>query len=114
MKRHLVLVSTILLSANVSAQCIGSGAMKSCSDAYGNNYTVNKIGNTTFVNGSNANGNWSSTSIKMGNTVMQSGTDIDGNSWNQTIYSQPGGMSVFGTDSDGDSFGTVCDEFGCY
>ena len=114
MKRYLAVVVASMLSANVSAQCIGYGAMKSCSDSYGNNYTVNKMGNTTFVNGSNSRGTWSSTSIKMGNTVLQNGTDIDGNSWNQTIYSQPGSMSVFGTDSDGGSVGTVCDEFGCY
>jgi hypothetical protein len=112
--KHYLAAALLALSANASAQCLGTGNLKTCYDGSGNSYTVNKMGNTTFVNGSNSNGTWSSTSTKMGNTVFQNGTDIDGNSWNQTIYSTPSGTSIFGTNSDGEPVSSHCNAFGCY
>ncbi len=99
----ILLLMTAAGSAN--AQCFGSGSYYSCSDSSGNHYNVQKFGNMTQVQGSNANGSWSSTSQRFGNTTFQNGTSIDGGTWNQTIQSNPGGGTMrYGTDSDGDSF----------
>ena len=84
-----------------SAACFGSGAFKTCSDSSGNNYTVNKFGNTTTVTGSNARtgSNWNQTTTTFGSNSYTNGT-TNGRSWNQTTT--PYGS--FGTDSRGNSF----------
>ena len=114
MKSYLAFAVLVTLSASASAQCVGTGSFKTCFDSSGNSYIVNQTNGTTFVSGSNQNGTWSSSSTKIGSSVFQSGTSINGGSWNQNIYSYPGGSSVFGTDSDGDSVNSVCNGFGCY
>ena len=85
-----------------SAACFGSGSFKSCSDSSGNNYTVNKFGNTTTVTGSNARtgSNWSQTTTTFGSNSYTNGTASNGRSWNQTTT--PYGS--FGTDSSGNGF----------
>lgn len=99
-----IFLSTSALYAN--AECFGTGNFKSCTDASGNHYTVNKFGNQTIVNGSNYNtGNtWSQTSTHLGDMTITNGRAADGDSWNST--SQRVGDMVIqnGIDSDGNSF----------
>ena len=99
-----ILLSTLPVYAN--AGCVGTEDFKSCTDASGNHYTVNKFGDQTIVNGSNYNtGNtWSQTSTHLGDMTITNGRAADGGSWNST--SQRVGDMVIqnGTDSDGNSF----------
>lgn len=85
-----------------SAACIGSGAFYTCTDNSGNNYSVNKFGNTTNVYGSNSRtgSSWNQTTTTYGSNSYTNGRASNGNSWNQTTT--PYGS--YGTDSRGNSF----------
>ena len=80
MKLLLILCTTLAMTGAANAACVGTGTYKSCTDASGNHYTVNKFGNQTVVNGSNSNtGNtWSQTSTHLGNTTITNGRAADG------------------------------------
>ncbi len=114
MKNIIATIALTLAAGSVEAACYGSGSYYNCSDSSGNNYSVQKYGNTTVVNGSNVNGSWSSTSQKFGNTTYQNGTSIDGGRWNQTIQSTPYGTTRSGTNSNGRAFSKTCNAYGCY
>jgi hypothetical protein len=98
-----------------NAACFGSGSSYTCNDASGNSYNVNKFGNSTTVNGFNAQtgSSWNQQTYKNGNTSSTYGTAADGSSWNSQTYTTPGGSSTFGTDSRGNSFTRTCNQFGC-
>ena len=99
-----IFLSTSALYAN--AECFGTGNFKSCTDASGNHYTVNKFGNQTIVNGSNSNtGNtWSQTSTHLGNTTITNGRAADGDTWHSTTQRVGDMVIQNGIDSDGNSF----------
>ncbi len=116
-----ILLSSAFLAAacaapSAFAQCIGSDSLSHCTDDNGNSYTVQRIGSTTYLNGSNAGtgSSWNQTSQTLGNTTFHNGTDADGNSWNGT--SQTIGNTTFhnGTDSDGNPYSKTCTQYGCY
>ncbi|MDX0999923.1 hypothetical protein CN233_14755 [Sinorhizobium meliloti] len=75
-----------LISAPVFAMCVGTDTFSSCSDASGNNYSVTRTGNTTFMNGTNTHtgSNWSQTSTTIGNSTFHNGIDKDGEGWSST------------------------------
>lgn len=102
MRIVLAALAVASLAAPAFASCVGSGAVKSCSDASGNSYSVTHVGNSTFVNGSNSQtgSTWNQSSTRAGSNTFTNGTDSDGHSWN--AISTPYGTS--GTNSDGDSF----------
>jgi hypothetical protein len=102
------------LSAN--AACTGSGTFYTCTDASGNSYTVNKFGNSTAVNGYNAQtgSNWNQNTYRSGNTSSTYGTAADGSTWNSQTYRTPSGSTTYGTDSNGNSFSRTCNQFGCF
>ena len=104
------------LVGGVHASCIGTSSYYSCSDASGNTYNVNKFGNTTIVNGYNANtgSSWNQNTYRSGNTSSTYGTAADGSSWNSQTYRTPSGSTTFGTDSRGNSFSRNCNQFGCF
>ena len=106
MKKHIMLVLLSMSALYANAECFGTGNFKSCTDASGNHYTINKFGNQTIVNGSNYNtGNtWIQTSTHLGDMTITNGRAADGDSWNST--SQRVGDMVIqnGIDSDGNSF----------
>jgi hypothetical protein len=106
----------ILMTGVANAGCIGSGAFQSCTDTSGNSYTVNRFGNTTTMNGYNAQtgSTWSQNSNTFGNTTTHSGTASNGNSWNSTEQRMGNTRSIYGTDSQGNSFSKTCGPFGCY
>lgn len=109
--RLLFAVSALLLfSAHASATCVGSGSFSSCYDAQsGNSYTINRMGNTTYMQGSNPNGsNWSQNSTTMGNTTFHNGQAANGSSWNGTT-TRIGSTTIHsGTDSRGNSYSRTC------
>ncbi|WP_182939541.1 MULTISPECIES: hypothetical protein [Aeromonas] len=116
--RSIIAIATSLLifSSAASAECIGSGSLKTCYDDNGNTYTVQKFGNSTYVDGQNARtgSTWSQQSQKLGNSTYTTGQDADGNSWNSTATKMGSTTIINGTDSEGDSFSTTCNEYGCY
>jgi len=101
-------LAVALLAAPVlsSANCVGSGSYTYCTDNNGNSYNVQRIGNTTFVNGNNAaNGSsWSQTSQTIGNTTFHNGTAANGNSWSGTSQQIGGTTFNSGVDSRGNYY----------
>lgn len=116
--KKLMILTAVLLSAagSASANCTGSGSFYTCYDNNGNNYTVNKFGNNTTVNGYNAQtgSSWNQSTYRNGNTSSTYGTAADGSSWNSQTYRTPSGSSTYGTDSSGRSFSRHCNQYGCY
>lgn len=108
----LALLATI---SAAQANCFGSPGFQTCTDASGNSYTVNKLGNTTLMNGYNAQtgSNWNQTTQQLGNTTIHNGTAADGSSWNGTTQRLGNTTIHSGTDSRGNSFNKVCNQYGC-
>jgi hypothetical protein len=84
MKKIVIAVFALLLSSTGYAQCVGTGAFKTCTDNQGNSYTVNKIGNTTYTQGRNSRtgSSWNQNSTTIGNATMHNGRAANGSSWN--------------------------------
>ena len=103
------------LSVHANADCIGSGSLKTCYDASGNSYTVNKLGNSTYVNGYNSQtgSSWNQSSTKLGTSTYTNGNASNGNSWNSTSTRIGNSTYTSGLDSDGNPFSSVCNQFGC-
>ena len=97
--------------------CTGSSTYYSCYDSRsGNTYDVTKYGNTTDVSGRNSNtgATWSQSSQTIGNSTFTTGSDKDGNLWNQTTnHYGDDSYSYNGTDSDGNSFSGSCSYGSC-
>lgn len=110
------IVSMLLFAGASSADCIGSGSLKTCFDDNGNSYIVQKFGDSTYVDGSNSRtgSTWSQQSQKLGDSTYTTGRDADGNSWDSTATKMGGSTVINGTDSEGDSFSVICNEHGCY
>jgi len=111
----LAVLGALAMSTGAHAACFGTQAMSTCTDESGNTYNVQRYGNTTFVQGSNAStgSTWNETSQTYGSTTYQTGNSSNGNSWNQTIHSMPGMTTYSGTDSRGNGFNKVCTAYGC-
>lgn len=106
----------LLLSFNVSAQCIGGNTYSSCYDDNGNEYEVYRYGSTTEVHGRNLStgSEWSQESNTYGNITETNGIAANGNEWNSTRTDLGNGnYTLDGTDSNGDSFYYLCDNYGC-
>jgi hypothetical protein len=140
MKKHaLSFLALLLVAGPVAANCFGTATLKTCTDDSGNTYTVQRLGNTTFVDGYNAqtgsqwsqntqrvgnisyttgndaDGNsWSQTTQRLGNTTYQYGYDSDGNSFNGTIQRSSSSTIYSGTDSSGNSYYKTCTAYGCF
>ena len=110
------LALSIAVISTAEAACIGSGNFQTCNDNAGNSYTVNRFGNTTMMNGFNAQtgSTWSQNSNRFGNTVIHNG-ETNGNPWSMTQQNLGGGFQTFnGIDSRGRSFSHTCSNlFGC-
>jgi hypothetical protein len=85
MKAALVIAMS-LVAGTASAACYGSKNFSTCQDNSGNNYTVQRYGNTTHMQGNNyqTGSSWSQDSNTFGNTTLHNGRDSNGNSWNTT------------------------------
>ena len=109
-------ILAVSLASTAQAQCVGYGAYKTCSDSSGNNYSIQKYGNTTNMQGNNSRtgSSWSQTSQTFGNTTITNGRAANGNSWNSTTRQIGNTTFINGTDSNGNSFSKTCNQFGCY
>ncbi|MCS3740222.1 hypothetical protein [Rhizobium sp. BK661] len=103
------------LSTAANASCFGSGTFRTCSDSNGNTYNIQRYGNSTNMQGYNAQtgSSWSQNSQTYGNSTYTQGRAADGGSWN--MNQQRIGNTTFysGTDSDGNSFSGSCGAYGC-
>ena len=116
MKKLLVALSLVVVSGAASAACYGSGSLKTCDDDNGNSYTVQRIGNSTYLDGHNSQtgSTWSQSSTTIGNTTYHDGTAANGQSWNGTSTRIGDSNFISGTDSQGNSYSKVCNQYGCY
>lgn len=106
-----------LAAGQAHANCVGTGAMRSCYDSRtGNNYQIQQFGNTTQMQGYNPNtgSNWNQTSQTYGNTTHHSGTASNGNTWNSTTQRIGNQTFTHGIDSQGNSFSKTCNQYGCF
>lgn len=110
------IASMLLFAGAVSAECIGSGNLKTCYDNSGNSYTVQKFGDSTYVSGYNSKtgSSWNQDSQKIGNSTFTNGKSADGQSWNSTSTKIGDSVMTYGKDSNGKPFTTVCGKYGCY
>jgi hypothetical protein len=108
-------IAIILMTGGANAGCIGSDSFQTCNDSSGNNYTVNRFGNMTTMNGYNAQtgSTWSQNSNTIGNMTIHNGTSSNGGSWNLTDQSIGSNRIITGTDSHGNSVNRFCTPYGC-
>lgn len=102
-------------SALAQSTCTGTGAYRTCTDLRnGNSYQVNRIGNTTNLNGYNANtgSSWNATTTRIGNSSFTNGTSSDGQAWNATTNRVGNSTFTNGTDSRGRSFNSTTTKIG--
>lgn len=112
----IVFIFIALISTDAFAYCSGGMGFYNCRDNAGNSYSVNQIGDTTYMRGSNATtGNsWNQTTNRIGGTSFTNGRDAQGNSWRSSTQTIGGTSFTTGTDSSGNSFRRTCNQFGCY
>lgn len=85
--RGVIFVVLSLVATEAAATCVGTDSYQTCYDSQsGNNYTVQRYGNTTTMYGSNSRtgSRWSQDSYSFGNSTTHYGRDSEGNSWSQT------------------------------
>jgi hypothetical protein len=114
MKKALFIAISAFAAVTANANCYGTGTFRTCTDVSGNSYNVQRYGNTTNMQGYNAQtgSTWTQNSQTYANTTQIQG-NTNGNSWNQTIHALPGMTIQSGTDSRGNSFNRTCTAFGC-
>lgn len=110
------IAALLFFSGAASAECIGSGSLKTCYDDSGNTYTVQKVGDSTYVNGYNSKtgSSWNQNSQHIGNSTITNGNAANGQSWNSTSTKIGDSVMTYGKDSNGKPFTTVCGKYGCY
>jgi hypothetical protein len=96
--KNLLAVLALAGAVPASAACIGNDPVKWCTDANGNRYTMSTIGNSTFINGTTADGHkYSKETHRIGDTVQTSGTAPSGRKWGTTTTA----VATYGTDEQG-------------
>ncbi len=103
-------------SDSLSSNCVGSSSLRTCTDASGNSYTTQRIGDLSYTDGYNSRtgSSWSQSTQRIGDTSFTTGTDADGNTWNSTTQRIGDTTFQHGTNSEGESFSSTCNEYGCY
>ena len=95
MKRFAFAALLAATSINASANCVGTNSFQTCYDYQsGNQYDIQRFGNTTIMEGSNprTGSRWTQESTTYGNTTYHDGTDSNGNRWSTTCQSYGGQM----------------------
>ncbi|MFB5939875.1 hypothetical protein ACE6HT_13185 [Citrobacter freundii] len=116
MMKIIIIALATLASSSAFAQCVGTRAVSTCFDDNGNSYQVNRMGNSTFVQGRNAQtgSTWSQNSQSFGNQTTTTGRASNGQTWNETQTNLGGGnRMVSGRNSQGQSYSYSCNQFGC-
>lgn len=105
----------VLVPSTAFAACFGGNTFKTCYDSNGNNYTVNRMGNSTYMQGYNAQtgSSWTQNSQTLGNTTYHNGT-TNGRSWNMQQQQFGNGQTFSGTNSYGQHFNKTCWNGNCY
>lgn len=114
---HILSIAVLALASNtVMASCYGTGTYQTCTDDSGNTYSVNRLGNNTYMEGRNpqTGSTWSQETYRSGNTSNTYGRDANGNSWSSSTYKNGNSTTTYGTDSNGRSFTRTCNQFGCF
>lgn len=116
MKKLTLALTLIMLSSHSLADCYGGSTFYSCYGNNGNSYNIQKIGNTTYMDGYNSRtgSRWSQESTTYGNTTYTDGRSANGNSWNMTTQRLGNTTYIDGRDSRGNYFSKICNQFGCY
>jgi hypothetical protein len=99
------------------AQCSGSLSFQNCVDESGNNYTVQRYGNTAPIDGEDANADFTANHIAHtnGSTTFVSGMAADGSTWNETITDFGNGTrTIAGMDGHGIVYNRYCTSNGCH
>lgn len=115
-----ILIASIAATAALAAApsaiagCTGTGSFQTCYDAQsGNNYSVQRFGNTTTIQGFNSNtgSSWNQTSQQIGNTTLHNGMSSDGSPWSGS--SQRIGNQTYhqGIDSSGEPYNSFSYDF---
>jgi hypothetical protein len=102
MRTIILAVIGMAAAAPAFAQCVGTNTFKTCMDDQGNSVTVSRLGNSTIVNGSNAQtgSTWSQQTMRGPSMSTTTGMDSNGRNWSAT--SSAAGTS--GIDADGNAF----------
>lgn len=104
-----VILSSAILSGSAFATCYGAGSVRVCSDSSGNNYTSQRIGNSTYTTGTSRSGSsWSQDSTTIGSTTFHNGRAADGGSWNGTTTRIGDSSFTSGTNANGEPFSSSC------
>jgi len=105
----------LLIASAAHAACVGMPAFQTCNDAAGNSYTVNRLGNTTMMQGSSAltGSQWSQQSTTFGNTTMHNGV-TNGQPWHMQEQTFGGMTTYSGVNAAGEAFYHTCNQFGCW
>lgn len=86
-KAMIAFCSAALVAAQATAACVGTDTFQTCTDIQsGNSYMIQRFGNTTLLNGTNAQTGtaWSQQSYDFGNTTINQGIDKNGQPWTTT------------------------------
>ncbi len=89
MKKLLLVIALLGFGSTAHGTCYGTDTYKNCYDAQsGNNYSIQKYGNTTHVQGRNSRqgSSWNQQSTTIGNSTYHSGTDKAGTRWNHACF----------------------------
>jgi len=103
---HIGCAALLAVSGHAYAGCVGTSTYKTCTDSTGNTYTTQRIGNSSYTSGYNAQtgSSWNQSSQRIGNSSYTTGRDASGNSWNSTTQRIGNSTHQYGTDSNGNSF----------
>jgi hypothetical protein len=97
------------------AGCVGSTSIKTCTDGLGNTYTIQRLGDVTFVTGLNerTGEGFSETTRRFGDIVVTDG-EGGGRTWTSTQSKLGPDMHArSGTDPEGRRFEHFCTKDGC-
>src|SRR5262245_37823498 len=97
-------ITLFAMATSADAACSGSGAVQNCYDSNsGNAYSVHRYGNTSDMQGYNSGtgSRWSQHSQRIGNSTFHNGRDADGNSWSLTQQRIGNTYFYSGSDSNG-------------
>jgi|GEM_PF-826832 len=100
----LVSILAIGVAGTARANCYGSGTYQTCYDANtGNQYSVQRIGSNTYVQGSNAStgSTWSQHSMTVGGTTYTNGRNARGQAWTETQTRIGRTTTTYGTNAAG-------------
>lgn len=111
------IVSIACAAPAAFAVCAGSLAFQNCVDESGNNYTVQRFGNTAPIDSEDANDSSTANHIAhtTGSTTFVSGVAADGATWNETVTDYGNGTrTISGMDGHGVVYNRYCTSYGCH